>query len=230
MQPVVVIPTYQPPNIFPSLIDNLIARGVSQIIVVDDGSPVNYQPIFSTINRHDEVTLLRHSVNLGKGQALKTAFNHVLLTVPPTCPGVVTADDDGQHSPHNIVALAAQLTSQQTEVILGVRSFRGKIPARNRFGNILTKHLFRIIIGTKLTDTQTGLRAISLSILPSLLRLPSKRFDYEFEALIYLAKSRVPIRQEPIQTLYPNKNHRSHFKPLADSLRIYSVFIRHLRL
>ena len=151
------------------------------------------------------------------------------LTVPSTCPGVVTADADGQHSPHDIAALTTQLTLQQTEVILGVRSFRGKIPARNRFGNILTKHLFQVIIGTKLTDTQTGLRAISLPILSSLLHIPSKRFDYEFEALIYLAKSRVPIRQEPIQALYPNKNHNSHFKPLLDSLRIYSVFIRHLK-
>ena len=47
-------------------------------------------------------------MNLGKGAALKTAFNHVLCAYPELA-GVVTADADGQHYPGQIERVASKL-------------------------------------------------------------------------------------------------------------------------
>ncbi len=83
-----------------------------------------------------------------------------------------------------------------------------------------------MIAGLKLTDTQTGLRGLPLSILAPLLRIPAKGYEFELDMLIYCKKEGIGIREVPIQTLYFNQNKASHFRPLFDSMKIYFVFIR----
>ena len=84
------------------------------------------------------VQLLRHAVNLGKGAALKTAFNHVLCTYPELA-GVVTADADGQHHPDDIERVAETLLARPDALVLGARTFGEDVPLRSRFGNIATR-------------------------------------------------------------------------------------------
>ena len=51
-------------------------------MIVDDGSGAEYQEMFARASAFPHVEVLRHAVNLGKGAALKTAFNHVLCALP----------------------------------------------------------------------------------------------------------------------------------------------------
>lgn len=57
-------------------------------------------------------------------------------------------------------------------VVLGVRAFQGKVPARSRFGNWATAMFFRLATGVKIKDTQTGLRAYGSHQLRSLMNVP----------------------------------------------------------
>ena len=77
MNPIIVIPAYQPEAPLLAVVNTLTERGYS-CIVVDDGSSPSCESIFNAIKAIPSVTLLRHAVNLGKGQALKTAFNYYL--------------------------------------------------------------------------------------------------------------------------------------------------------
>ena len=65
-----------------------------RIVIVDDGSGPSFAEIFESLRRHPQVTLLRHDVNRGKGEALKTGLFHLLQA--SDCAGAVTADADGR--------------------------------------------------------------------------------------------------------------------------------------
>jgi hypothetical protein len=109
-----------------------------------------------------------------------------------------------------------------------VRSFAADVPLRSRFGNSLTQWIFRMLMGKDVKDTQTGLRAIPRSMIPALLKMKAPGYDFEMEMLIEAVRSHAPLACVPIETVYIDGNKSSHFRPLADSVRIYIVFVRFL--
>lgn len=66
-----VIPSYQPgENLHKTVRDVLQGDGdnvIGAVLVVDDGSGVEYQAIFREVATIPNVTLIRHAVNVGKG-------------------------------------------------------------------------------------------------------------------------------------------------------------------
>jgi glycosyltransferase involved in cell wall biosynthesis len=225
---VVIIPTYCPGLPLINAIDQFANDGI-RVIVVDDGSGQEYRSIFNTINKKSYVSVLTHAVNLGKGQALKTAFNHVLVEVPQV-KAVVTMDDDGQHLYGDVIRMLERISLGETELCLGVRKFERGTPFRSKLGNICTRFMFFFLTGKKLLETQTGLRGIGASLLPHLVNLKSNKYDFEMEMLFLAHRENISISQLPIKTVYIEGNKASHFNPLFDSLKIYYVFIRYISL
>lgn len=226
MLPVIIIPAYRPQQTLIELIKNLSHNAEQKIIVVDDGSGEAYANIFSQLAPFENVMVLHHAVNLGKGQALKTAFNYFLVHYQHQCSGVVTADADGQHLPKDILRISETLQKEPSTLILGARKFDGVVPLRSRFGNTLTRFIFKLLIGHAIHDTQTGLRGIPTNFLKPLLRLRTSGYDFELDMLICATQHKVKINEIPIQTIYENNNQSSHFNPLIDSLKIYFIFLR----
>ena len=224
----IVIPAYEPTQALARVVDELAADG-RDIIVVDDGSSPGAGELFSQIARHRGVVILRHAINLGKGQALKTAFNYFLLHGSPLASGVVTADADGQHLATDIRRVAEALEASPDRLILGTRRFEGRVPFRSRIGNAVTRAMFRMLLGRSVADTQSGLRGIPRRFLVELLTIEAGRYEYELEVLIRAAKRRLPIDAVPIRTVYGGAG-QSHFNVLRDSVRIYFVFVRFLGL
>ncbi len=220
----VVIPAYKPSTGLIDVVEAVGAAGAPAIIVVDDGSGPECADIFARIAQLPRVHLLRHAVNLGKGAALKTAFNYVLCHFPGA--GVVTADADGQHHPEDIARVAAALEAQPEALVLGSRSFGGEVPLRSRFGNVLTRSIMHGLLGRKLTDTQTGLRGIPAALMASMMRVEANGYEFELEMLIAAHQNEVPIFEQPIRTIYEAGNPSSHFNPITDSMKIYFVLLR----
>lgn len=219
-----VIPTYNPTERLLGILEELSPH-FQHVIVVNDGSnKPDAQAVIESIAHMPGITLLQHAINLGKGNALKTAFNYAAVHFKGV--GVVTADDDGQHASADILNVAQSLHTSPTQLVLGVRSFDQNVPFKSRFGNLVTRSIVRMIAGLKLTDTQTGLRGIPFALLAPLLRIPSKGYEFELDMLIFCKKEGIAIQEVPIQTLYFNQNKASHFRPLFDSMKIYFVFIR----
>lgn len=198
---------------------------MASIIVIDDGSGPGFRAVFDEAARIPGVQILRHAINLGKGAALKTAFNYVLTSLPDVT-GVVTADADGQHDPDDIVRVCQRFAETPDALILGARGFAGDVPLRSRFGNSVTRRVMKVVLGKKLTDTQTGLRAIPLAMLPRLLKIPASGYEFELEMLIAAKHQGVAVIEQPIRTIYEPGNPASHFQPLRDSMRIYFVLLR----
>lgn len=226
--PVAIIPAYKPLPVVVDIAKQLIESDIFQgVICINDGSGKEYQKIFDDL-RELGVHVETHAVNMGKGSALKTGFNAAMVYFPESC-GVVTLDADGQHLSKDVINVANELYQNSTCLITGGRVFTDKtIPARSRFGNNLTKHVFALFSGVKINDTQTGLRGIPLSFLIHLIKLRTNGYDFELDMLISAKEHGIKIKEIPITTVYENGNSSSHFNPLLDSLRIYFVFFRYI--
>ena len=222
----ILIPTFRPAHELVDLVETIAQQPCLAIVIVNDGSESEYDPCFEAAANVPRVHVLRHSVNAGKGAALKTGFNFILDSLPH-CMGVVTMDADGQHHPDDVCKVAEELLEHPDHLILGVRQFGNDVPLRSRFGNQATRLTFFLTTGQRLSDTQTGLRGIPRKMLPALLRLPSRGYEFELDMLLACKREAYPFQEVPIRTIYEKGNPTSHFNPLLDSLRIYFVLLRY---
>jgi glycosyltransferase involved in cell wall biosynthesis len=219
----VLIPSYEPDQKLIRLILQIKAVSDIPIIVVDDGSGTGYRSIFQRVEELG-CTVLTHPVNQGKGRALKTGFYY--LKNAGCADGVVCADSDGQHLPADILRIAAAIAERENHIILGSRRFTGNVPFRSRFGNAATRMMFAFTTGTRIQDTQTGLRGYSASMLEWLCRIPGDRFEYEMNMLLEAEKEGYSLHEVTIDTVYLDDNKSSHFRPLADSARVYLPILK----
>jgi len=231
----VVIPALEPGPRFLELLQNLQTSFDKQensnitanILVIDDGSPAEYLPLFKQAQEQYNCTVLRHAVNLGKGRALKTAFNHYLNECTGYT-GLVTADSDGQHSVHDIIKCINELSASDS-LILGCRDFgRKNIPFRSLIGNRLTRSIFGFLCGIKVSDTQTGLRCIPDGLVKEMVTIPGERFEFEMNMLIECGNKKIKIKEVKIETIYLDNNRSSHFNPVLDSIRVYKTFVKYI--
>jgi glycosyltransferase involved in cell wall biosynthesis len=219
-----IIPAYRPDERLLELLAGLSEKSVPAIVLVDDGSGPAYREIFALAAAFPKVRLVRHAVNLGKGAALKSGFNFALCAFP-NLQGVITADADGQHHPDDIERVAAHLAQHPDRLVLGTRTFSGDVPLRSQIGNVVTRLVMRALVGQNLSDTQTGLRGIPVTLLPHLLRTEANGYDFELDMLIAVRQHSFQVDETPIRTIYEPGNRTSHFNPLIDSMKIYFVLL-----
>ena len=218
IQRTALIPAYEPDDRLVNLVVQL-SDAHFRVILVDDGSGEQYRRIFSAARRF--AIVLTHEENRGKGCALRTGLSYIARHCPSSSI-VVTLDADGQHSVADAIRAADEAAANPGALVLGCRRFDGKdVPRRSRFGNRLTCLVYRLATGVKVSDTQTGLRAFGMGLVPFLLGIDGDRYEYEMNVLLACPRRKIPMREIEIETIYENGNACSHFNALRDSLRIY---------
>lgn len=222
----ILIPSLEPDERLTALLHDLQAAGLAPVVLIDDGSGTAYQDIFTQAQQEFGCVVLRHAVNLGKGRALKDAFNYCLTTWPQLT-GCITADSDGQHTAACIRKCRDALAQSPGRLVLGVRDFDAPgVPDKSRLGNKITRQICRLLCGVTVSDTQTGLRGIPAAFMRQLLSLPGERFEFETRMLLAAKENDVAFLEVPIETVYDSKEqHATHFHPLRDSWRIYRIFV-----
>ncbi len=223
-----IVPSLNPDEKFLRVVKGLVEAGFESIILVDDGSKPECRIWFEKAMEYSQCTLLRHGKNLGKGRALKTAFNH-FLSLENGHVGVITLDGDGQHAITDVVNCAKALEENPDKLILGVRDFSGDhVPFRSRSGNRFTSFVFKFLCGIPVTDTQTGLRGISTEFCRYLLDVKGERFEFETNMLLETRRAEVAIHEVVIETVYIEENKSSHFRVVRDSMAIYGLIVKYL--
>lgn len=222
----VILPSYKPDEKLYKTVCELKSAGFDDIIVVDDGGGAEYASYFDEVRALPECTVLVHPENRGKGAALKTAYKW--YTENRNGVGVITVDGDGQHFPEDVKACCERLC-ETDECVLGVRDFSlPDVPPRSRFGNNVTSGIFRIFVGMRCSDTQTGLRAFPARLLPLMISVSGDRYEYETNVLLSMKREGIPFHEVKITTVYIDENETSHFRPVRDSARIYMLIIKFL--
>jgi LmbE family N-acetylglucosaminyl deacetylase len=221
----VVIPCYEVANLCAPVV-RAAARVADTVIAVDDGSSDGTGDLLRGISGElgDKLRLLAFPRNCGKGVALLEAFRLALREVPFDV--LVTLDGDGQHSASDVPALVSAWR-EGAELVIGERTQFARMPLRSRFGNTLTSALLRFFDSDCPADTQSGFRAHDRGFVEAIVhRIQGQRYETELRILLLaLAESR-RIASVPIPTVYLDGNRSSHFRPLADSMRIYRTLFQ----
>ena len=224
----VIIPAYRPDERLWRLATEVLERGY-RLIVVDDGGGADYLPIFEGLD--PRTIVLRHPENRGKGAAIKTGLAHLQALTegydPKNPPLVGVMDADGQHLTSDMARVFEGAAANPDKLTLGVRVVGKEMPFRSRFGNGITRAVFRMLTGAKVSDTQTGLRAHSVALIPEMLGVEGDRYEYEMAVLTRIAHRHIGFHEVPIATLYEDRqNSTSHFRVVRDSVRIYATLLK----
>ena len=224
----IILPSLNPDKKFSAVVEGLLASGFEHIVIVDDGSDAANKAYFEAAAAHEQCHVSVHPVNRGKGAALKTAFRYVLENLPEA-KGVITIDGDGQHLLPDIIACGEKMLALGDKVVLGCRDFnKPGIPPRSVAGNKTTSCLFRLCYGIKLSDTQTGLRAIPRQYLERFCQIEGERFEYETNMLLQMKRMGIGFAEQDIETVYDPEDYGSHYNPVKDSWRIFKVMFKFL--
>lgn len=224
----IVLPSLNPDKKFTAVVEGLLESGFQHIVIVDDGSDEDSKVFFEAASAHEQCHVSVHPVNKGKGAALKTAFRYVLESLPDV-KGVITIDGDGQHLLPDIVACGQKMLALGDKVVMGCRDFsQPGIPPRSVAGNKTTSRLFLFCYGIRLSDTQTGLRAIPRQYLERFCRIEGERFEYETNMLLQMKRMGIGFAEQAIATVYDPEDYGSHYNAVKDSWRIFKVMFKFL--
>lgn len=223
----VVLPSLDPDYKFDAVVQSLLSAGFERIVIVDDGTAAENKHHFVDIT-DPRCSLITHPVNMGKGRALKDAFRFVLDNYPRLA-GVVTIDGDGQHLTKDIIACCERMLEQGDKVVLGCRNFDlPGIPPRSVTGNKTTSALFKYFFRMKLSDTQTGLRAIPMQYLEFFCDIGGERFEYETNVLLMMKRKGIEFYEQRVETVYDPEDYSSHYNTLKDTLRIAGIMFKYV--
>jgi putative flippase GtrA len=196
------------------------------VLVIDDGSTDDTPGHIAAA----AAPCLRLARNAGKGAALKAGIEEVLRgrdgMLGDDFDYILTVDGDGQHDPADIPRVVSLARRAQSDLVIGVRDVRA-MPAKSRIGNSFARLLF--FLGTRryVPDTQSGFRLFSRTLADRLLPAISwQRYETEAEFLAKAVSLGYTVDTVEISTIYFDRNRRTHFDPLWDSLRVIAVLSR----
>ena len=222
----ILLPSLNPNEEFDRVIDGLRDAGFEKIMIVDDGSDAQHQAHFIRAEAFPACEVFHHAVNKGKGRALKDGFIEIMKRFPEA-EGVITIDGDGQHLTKDIIACGNRML-EEDRIVLGCRDFDlPGVPARSVAGNKTTSRMFRLY-GIRLSDTQTGLRAIPKRYLSRFCAIEGERFEYETNMLLKMKRRGIEFAEQPIETVYEDENSGSHYNTVKDSWRIFRIMFKDL--
>jgi len=145
---------------------------------------------------------------------------------------VVIIDADGQHDPEDIPNLIKPIIDGDADLVLGSRFLVRQptdMPLQKKIGNKLLSLIISLLVGVKLTDTQTGFRAFNRKALLSL-NLVSD-FTYTQEMILVLCHNGIRCVEVPVQ-IHPRKYGQSKVASRISSYAfkvltlIFSTYLR----
>ena len=186
-----------------------------EIIFVDDGSTDKTGLIASFF----KVKVLVNKKNRGKGYSLKRALQHASGDV------IVTIDSDGEHKPKEIAPLLGAVLNG-IDVAAGSRFLSNQTGVTTKL-NQIGNHVFNLTImsltGKRVTDSQTGFRAIKREVLEKI-NLQSDGYEIETEITVKSLKNGFTFRELPI-TVERRKFGISKLKIIEDGKRIMETIL-----
>lgn len=213
----IAVPAYEAEATIASVV--LRCRRVAEVVVVvNDGSGDG------TAERAVEAgaTVLAHTGNLGKGRALKTAFDHLFAA---GFDAVVTLDADAQHPPEEAPKLL-EPWRDGADLVLGTRDHLfPAMGAVRRASNASSSWLISHVAGADLPDCQTGFRLYARRLVEAL-GFPEPRFEAESAVLVRAIRRGFRVVGVPVRLDAPDGRATSHYRPLVDSLRIAGAVTR----
>lgn len=193
----VVIPVYNEAATIEQIIHGVRHCGLRcEIILVDDGSTDGTREVLDRLRVHEDLEIIFHEQNAGKGAALRTGFAHATGDV------VVIQDADLEYDPHDFDRLMEPIRHGEADVVYGSRFSQGQARGSSlshRLGNRLITLFSNFTTGQRLTDVETCYKMIRRDVLQAILPdLQENDFAIEIELTARLTAQGVRIVERPI--------------------------------
>lgn len=192
----VIIPVYNEESTVAHIIERVRTCGVPdlQLIVVNDCSSDGTRRVLQTLPAADDLTIIHHEINQGKGAAIRTGQQHVTGDV------VVIQDADLEYNPDEFPRMLKVIQDDLADVVYGSRYSGSEILVDtfwHYLGNKLLTTYSNVLSNLHLTDMETCYKMIRADIFKQI-QIECNRFGIEPEVTAKLAKLRVRIFEMPI--------------------------------
>jgi dolichol-phosphate mannosyltransferase len=200
----VLVPVYNEAAHVDELLQAIHASPVKkEIIIVDDGSTDGTREKLQALPPIDDLTVVFHEKNCGKGAAIRTALAYARGEY------ILIQDSDLEYDPQDYAALLRPLEEGMANVVYGVRPDRPERGLRFFLGAKLLTHLTNLLYAAGIHDEATCYKVIRRSLLGRM-QLECQRFEFCPEVTAKLCRmgekiAEVPISYQPRSTVEGKK-------------------------
>jgi glycosyltransferase involved in cell wall biosynthesis len=199
-----VIPAYNEELVIGSVVLRT-RQYVERVIVVDDGSSDRT----SEVAKLAGAEVIRLDANTGKAYALLLGLRYAQNM---GCTAAVMLDADGQHDPREIPRVAGLVMDGKADLVIGSRFLKKNngIPKYRQVGQKTLDLFTNIGANSRVTDSQSGFRAISCKALENL-DFRSDGYNVESDMINHFSKLGLSIQEVPITVKYdvPHKHKKN---------------------
>ena len=191
----VVIPVYNEVGNVKEIIKRVQAQKLAnEIVVVDDGSTDGTRDILKELDGKDNLRVILHERNQGKGAAVVTGFKAARGDI------LLIQDADLEYDPRDYPKLLQPIEEEIADVVYGSRFLGG--PRRvamfwHMIANKLLTVMTNILYDTILTDMETGYKIFRRQVIEGM-KIKARRFDFEPEFTAKVLKRHYRIFEVPI--------------------------------
>lgn len=226
----VVIPAFNEERLIEPTLAHIPAL-VDRIYVVDDVSTDNMVKVVQQkIQQDARITLLRHEINQGPGQAIITGY---WASSKEGYDITVVIGGDYQMPMDEVERFLDPLIDGKADYTKGNRFFvwdktKGKMPKIRIFGNILITALTKIASGYyKIMDVVDGYTAITKEAIDVVDWSKAwKRYGYPMDFLIRLNAYGIRVKDVPRTPIYLEGERQSQIKGVRYALKVSPMIMR----